>query len=101
MKNLKTDKIITLAELTIHPEFVEEVLPLANDTRKHILLEEGCESFSLLRKTDNPNVLVIFATYTSKQTYEWHLEQEYVKQFFAFLEGKLTEEPRMSYLEEL
>ena len=97
MKN----EIITNAVLKIDPQFINEVLPFAIETRNHILLEEGCESFILMRKKDEPNTLVIFAVYTSKQTYNWHLEQDYVKRFFAFLNGKLTDAPEVTYLEEI
>ena len=97
MKN----KIITNAVLKIDPQFINEVLPFAIETRNHILLEEGCEIFILMRKTDEPHTLVIFAVYTSKQTYDWHLEQDYVKSFFAFLNGKLTDTPEVTYLEEI
>ena len=98
---MKNDKIITHVELTINPDFMEDVLPLADKTREIILLEEGCESFMLMRKSDESNVLVIFAIYTSPQTYDWHLEQEYIKTFFAFIEGKLIKKPRMCYLKAL
>lgn len=79
-----TNKIITNATLKINPEFIEEVLPLAIETKAHILLEEGCENFVLTRKTEELNTIVIFAIYNSKETYDWHLEQDYVKRFFAF-----------------
>ncbi|KQW98969.1 putative quinol monooxygenase [Flavobacterium sp. Root420] len=94
-------KIITSATLKVDPEFINEVLPLAIETRNHILLEEGCESFVLMRKSEEPNTLVIFAIYTSKQIYDWHLEQDYVKSFFAFLNGKLIAAPEVTYLEEI
>jgi len=97
MKN----KIITNAALKINPEFLKEVLPLAIETKKHILLEKGCENFVLMRKTEDPNTIVIFAVYTSKETYDWHLEQDYVKRFFAFLNGKLIASPEVTYLEEI
>ena len=97
MKN----KIITSAALQINPEFINEVLPLAIETRNHILLEEGCESFVLMRKKEEPNTIVIFAVYTSKEKYDWHLEQHYVKTFFAFLNDKLAAAPEVTYLEEI
>ncbi|SEO22088.1 Quinol monooxygenase YgiN [Flavobacterium sp. CF108] len=94
-------KIITNAALKINPEFIEEVLPIAIETKAHILLEEGCENFVLMRKTEEPNTIVIFAIYTSKETYDWHLEQDYVKRFLAFLNGKLDAPPEVTYLEEM
>ncbi len=98
---MKNNKIITHVELTINPDFINEVLPLADKTRNIILLEDGCENFNLMRKPNEPNILVIFAVYTSKQTYDWHLEQSYIKDFFGFLHEKLIVEPRITYLEEL
>ncbi|MCI9845527.1 putative quinol monooxygenase [Flavobacterium pectinovorum] len=97
MKN----KIITNAALQINPDFINEVLPLAIQTRNHILLEEGCENFVLMRKKEEPSTIVIFAVYTSKETYDWHLEQDYVKTFFAFLSDKLAAVPEVTYLEEI
>ncbi|ANF49146.1 hypothetical protein A0O34_00605 [Chryseobacterium glaciei] len=95
------NKIITYAVLKIQSEYINEVLPLAKETRIHILNEEGCENFILMRKVKDPNTIIIFAVYTSKQTYDWHLEQDYVTQFFAFLNGKLMVEPNVTYLEEI
>jgi len=97
MKN----KIITNALLKINPQFIEQVLPLAIESKNHILLEEGCENFVLMQKTEDPNTIVIFAIYTSKETYDWHLEQDYVKRFFDFLNGKLIAPPEVTYLEEI
>jgi quinol monooxygenase YgiN len=97
---MKTE-IITHVELQVNPDFVEEVLPLANETRKITLLEDGCKSFMLTRKINEPNTLVIFAVYTSKQAYEWHLGQDYIKGFFSFLQGKLMKTPATAYLEEV
>lgn len=97
MKN----KIITNAMLKINTVFIDEVLSLAIETKNHILLEEGCETFVLMRKTEEPDTIVIFAIYTSKETYDWHLEQDYVKHFFAFLNGKLIVTPEVTYLEEI
>ncbi|MCP2025202.1 quinol monooxygenase YgiN [Flavobacterium sp. HSC-32F16] len=97
MKN----KIITNAALKINPDFINEVLVLAIETKNHILLEEGCENFVLMRKIEEPNTIVIFAVYTSKETYDWHLEQDYVKIFFAFLNGKLIAAPEVTYLKEI
>ncbi|THU40541.1 hypothetical protein FAM09_00035 [Niastella caeni] len=97
---MKNDKIITHVKLTVRPEFIEEVLPPADHIRKHTLLEEGCESFMLMRKSNEPNKLIIIAIYASRQEYDWHLEQDYIKVFFSFLEGKLMAPPTTYYLEE-
>ncbi|MFH6991118.1 putative quinol monooxygenase [Flavobacterium sp. FlaQc-48] len=97
---MKNDKIITHVELDVDSVFIDVVLSNAIQTKDFILLEEGTEIFKLTRKKEEPNTLVIFAIYTSKELYEWHLEQIYVKSFFAFLDGKLTAAPKVTYLEE-
>ena len=98
---MKNNKVITLVKVTIQPEFREAVLSHADQARRIILLEEGCESFTLTTRVQAPNTLVLFAVYTSRQTYEWHLEQDYLKAFFSFLEGKLTGKPEVEFLEEI
>jgi len=98
---MKSEKIITHAEITVNPDVMEEVLLQAKATREKIVLEEGCETFILTTKKESQNTLVIFAVYTSQQAYDWHLEQEYVKSFFSFLDGKLENAPVVTYLEEV
>lgn len=98
---MKNNKIITHVELPVNPEFIDEVISNAIQTKDLILEEEGTEIFKLTRKKEDPNTLVIFAVYTSKELYEWHLEQSYVKSFFNFLNGKLLGIPKVTYLEEI
>ena len=96
---MENEKIITHVEISINPVFLEEVLQKAKVTRDAILLEEGTESFTLTRKKEEPNTLVIFAIYKSKELYDWHLEQAYVKSFFELLNGKLLSTPITNRLE--
>lgn len=98
---MKNNKIITLVKMTAQPEFMDAVLAHARETREIIQAEEGCENFTLTIKVETPNTLVLFAVYSSKQAYEWHLEQDYLKAFFSFLEGKLTGKPEVEFLEEM
>lgn len=98
---MKNNKIITHVELSVNPEFINEVVPKAIETKDLILLEKGTEIFKLIRKKEEPNTLVIFAVYTSKELYDWHLEQSYVKSFFGFLAGKLLAAPVVTFLSEI
>ncbi|PSL23339.1 putative quinol monooxygenase [Chitinophaga ginsengisoli] len=96
---MENKKIVTLTELLIKPEYIPEVLLSAIKTKDLILLEQGTETFVLSRKRDEPNTLVIFAVYQSQELYQWHLEQPYVIDFFAFLNGKWTAPPKSTALE--
>lgn len=98
---METKKVITNVTMDIKAEFIEQVLPLAKATRKKILLEDGCETFILNRRAQEPNTLVLLAIYKSEQVYAWHNQQPYVKDFFAFLNGKLAGPPIVDYLEEV
>ena len=101
IKMMKNNKIITLVKMTAQPEFMDTVLAHARETRQIIQAEEGCESFTLTTRVEAPNTLVLFAVYKSKEAYDWHLEQDYLKAFFSFLGGKLTGKPEVDYLEEI
>ncbi len=98
---MKNNKIITLVKMTVKPEFMDAVLAHAREARQIIQAEEGTESFTLTTKVETPNTLVLFAVYKSKEAYDWHLEQDYLKAFFSFLEGKLTRKPKVDFLEEI
>ena len=47
---MKNDKIITHVELSVNPEFIEEVISNAIKTKDLIVLEEGTEIFKLTQK---------------------------------------------------
>ena len=98
---MKNSKIITLVKMTVQPGFMDTVLAHAREARKIIQAEEGTESFTLTTRTEAPQTLVLFAIYKSKDAYEWHIEQDYLKAFFSFLEGKLTGKPEVDFLEEI
>ena len=98
---MKNNKIITLVKMTVQPEFMDAVLAHARETRQIILTEEGCESFTLTTKIEAPQTMVLFAIYKSKEAYDWHMAQDYLKAFFSFLEGKLAGKPEVDFLEEI
>ncbi|REA64416.1 hypothetical protein DSL64_02365 [Dyadobacter luteus] len=98
---METKKVITNVTMVVRAEFIDQVLLLAKSTREQILQEEGCETFILNRKIQEPNTLVLLAIYTSEQAYSWHNQQTYVKVFFAFLKDKLEGTPLVEFLQEL
>lgn len=98
---METMKVITNVTMVVRAEFIEQVLLLAKSTREQILQENGCETFILYRKIQEPNTLVLLAIYKSEQAYVWHNEQTYVKAFFAFLKDKLEGSPVVEYLAEV
>ncbi|MCF0057186.1 putative quinol monooxygenase [Dyadobacter sp. CY356] len=96
-----TKKVITNVTMVINAAFIEQVLLQAKSTREQILQEEGCETFILNRKIQEPNTLVLLAIYQSEQAYNWHNQQTYVKDFFAFLKDRLKGTPVVEFLQEI
>ena len=97
---MKNDKVIIHAELTLRPEFLAEVLAVAATSLALTLQEEGCELLMQTRKVGEPNTLVLFEVFKSREAHDWHLAQAYSKAFFAVIEGKLAGEPTVYHLEE-
>lgn len=95
---MKNNKFSTELELAILPQFLEEVLVIANEISEAVLQEEGCENFFIHRKKEMDNVLVIWAIYNSEEAYKLVQEQDYIKKFFGFLGDKLAGAPIITRL---
>lgn len=57
---MKNSKVILMAEISILPEFLEEIKTLSAVTLAQTLQEAGCEAFYQTSKKDDPNSLVFF-----------------------------------------
>src|SRR6267378_4139855 len=88
-------KIYLLAELTIRPEFLEEVKALLEEALIPTLQEPGREALYETGRKDEPHKLVFFEVFSSAAAHEFHLEQDYTKRVFASLEGKMSEGPTL------
>ena len=97
---MENKKVILLVELTLRPECVAEVLAVADQSRARTVQEPGCELMLRAHKAGQPNVLVLYEVFKSKEAHEWHLQQDYAKAFFAIIECKLLSEPSVQQLEE-
>src|SRR6266851_3123736 len=94
-------KIYLLAELTIRPEFLEEVKAILEEALIPTLQEPGCEALYETGRKDEPHKLVFFEVFSSAAAHEFHLEQDYTKRVFASLEGKMSEVPIITKLNAL
>jgi quinol monooxygenase YgiN len=93
-------KVIILAEVSILPQFLNEVKELAARTLIPTLKEEGCEVFYQTSKTQDPNALVFFEVFVSQAALDLHMDAGYTKTFFAGIKGKLSGEPITTILSE-
>jgi len=94
-------KVILLVEISVLPEFLEEIKALSAATLAPTLTEPGCEAFYQTSKEGDPNALIFFEVFTSKATHEFHLEADYTKRFFAGVQGKLAGKPVTTNLSNL
>jgi quinol monooxygenase YgiN len=94
-------KYIMLAQVPIKPEHLKEVKALAAATLRPTLEEPGCEAFFQTLKTDEPNTLVFFEVFTSKEAFDLHMEADYTKAFFAGIQDKASGKPVSTVLLQL
>ena len=87
---MEDKKIYLLAELTIRPEFLQEVKAILAEALIPTLQEPGCEALYETGRKDDPHKLVFFEVFTSAAAHEWHLEQDHTRRLFASLEGKMA-----------
>jgi|SRR5690348_10331049 quinol monooxygenase YgiN len=94
-------KIYLLAELTVLPEFLDEVKAALAEALIPTLQEPGCEALFETSREDNPHKLVFFEVFSSPEAHKFHLEQGHTKRAFSALEGKLAEPTIMTKLNAL
>src|ERR1700731_712583 len=83
-------KIYLLAELTVLPEFLDEVKGALKQALVPTLQEAGCEGLYETSREGDPHKLVFFEIFSSSAAHKFHLEQDYMKRLFTALEGKLA-----------
>ena len=98
---MEDKKIYLLAELTVRPEFLQEVKASLREALIPTLQEPGCEALYETGRKDDPHKLVFFEVFSSAAAHEFHLEQDYTKRMFASLEGKLSGVPTLTKLSAL
>jgi quinol monooxygenase YgiN len=85
-----SQKIYLLAELTVLPEFLDDVKGALKQALIPTLQEAGCEGMFETSREGDPHKLVFFEIFSSSAAHKFHLEQDYTKRLFTALEGKLA-----------
>jgi quinol monooxygenase YgiN len=88
---MDSQKIYVLAELTVLPEFLDDVKRPLKQALTPTLQEAGCEGMFETSRESDPHKLVFFEIFSTSAAHELHLEQG--KRLFAALEGKLAGAP--------
>src|SRR6267378_4419627 len=101
VESMKDERIYLLAELTILPEFLEEVKAILRR-----LLSRHSRS-QVAKPYTRPGETMILTSWSSSRSsplrpaHEFHLEQDYTKRLFASLDGKVSGVPTLTKLSPL
>jgi quinol monooxygenase YgiN len=87
---MDSEKIYLLAEVTVIPEFLDDVKGALRQALTPTLQEAGCEGMFETSREGDPHRLVFFEIFSSSAAHKFHLEQDYMKRLFTALEGKLA-----------
>ena len=98
---MDSQKIYLLAELTVLPEFLDDVKATLKQALISTLKEAGCEGMFETSREGDPHRLVFFEIFSSSAAHKFHLEQDYMKRLFAALDGKLARATVMTRLNAL
>ena len=72
--------------IKLKPGTRDKILAVAPAAQAATRAEEGCIAYDFFTCTDDPDKLVFIECFRSKEAHEFHMEQQYTKEFIAFHE---------------
>src|SRR5438552_9281152 len=90
---MDSQKIYLLAELTVLPEFLDDVKAALKRALIPTLQEAGCEGMFETSREGDPHKLVFFEIFSSSTAHRFHLEKDYTKRLFTALESMVGWSP--------
>ena len=84
---MTNEKVIMLIEAKIQPQRRAELVEAASQYLPLVRAEPGVEAFYLNVRRDDPNTFVFYEIYKSQAAQDFHLQQNFTKQFLATLKG--------------
>jgi len=89
-----------LIEAKIQPERRAELIEAARQYLPLVRSEPGVEAFYLTVRKDDPDTFVFYEIYRSQAAQDFHLQQDFTKQFLATLKSaQLGERVRTNLVE--
>ena len=80
---MDNQKIYLMAEVTVLPEFLDDVKGALKEALIPTLQEAGCEGMFETSREGDPHKLVFFEIFSSLAAHKFHLEQDYMKHWKA------------------
>jgi quinol monooxygenase YgiN len=94
-------KVIMLIEVKIQPERRAELVEAARQYLPLVRAEPGVEAFYLTVRNDDSNMFVFYEIYRSQAAQDFHLQQDFTKEFLATLKSAQAGERVRTNLVEL
>ena len=98
---MTNEKVIMLIEAKIQPERRAKLVEAARQYLPLVRAESGVEAFYLTVRKDDPNTFVFYEIYRSQAAQDFHLQQDFTKEFLAILKRSQAGERVRTNLVEL
>jgi quinol monooxygenase YgiN len=85
--NMTNAKVIMLIEAKILPQRRAELVEAARQYLPLVRAETGVEAFYLTTRKDDPNAFIFYEVYRSQAAQDFHLQQDFTKEFLATLKS--------------
>jgi quinol monooxygenase YgiN len=85
--NMTNEKVIMLIEVKIQPQRRAELVDAIRQYLPLVRAEPGVEAFYVTARKDDPNTFVFYEIYTSHAAQDFHLQQNFTKNFLATLKN--------------
>ena len=84
---MSNEKVVMLIEARIQPERRADLLDAARQYLPLVRGESGVEAFYITVRKDDPNTFVFYEIYRSQAAQDFHLQQDFTKNFLATLKS--------------
>ena len=99
--SMQNEKVIMLIEAKILPLHRAELMEALRQYLPLVRAEPGVEAFYVTARKDDRNTFVFYEVYRSQAAQDFHLQQEFTRQFLAVLKSAQAEDRVRTNLVEL
>jgi quinol monooxygenase YgiN len=85
--NMTNENVIMLVEAKIQPQRRAELVDAISQYLPLVRAEPGVEAFYVTARKDDPNTFVFYEVYKSHAAQDFHLQQNFTKNFLATLKS--------------
>lgn len=84
---MTNQKVIMLINAKIQPQRRAELIEALREYLPQVRAESGVEAFYVTARKDDPNTFVFYEVYKSQTAQDFHLQQDFTKNFLATLKS--------------